>query len=474
MDRSLRMIAALALTMALVLPAALSVAPAHAATQETYLVLFKGNSVSLNAITQAGGTLVARYDAIGVAVARSDRATFATQVRKDARIEGASATTRFGTALSYTEVTSAEVFDPNAPASDNDPLSYLQWDMRQIKTPEAHAITGGSPSVVVGDLDTGLDFSHPDLAANYDATRSADCSSGAPTTLLPNNDHNGHGTHTAGTIAAASNGVGIVGVAPNVKIAGIKTSNDDGYFFPEMVVCAFVWAAEHGIHVTNNSYFADPWLFNCRNDPEQRAIWKAEQRAIRYAMQRGVTVVSSAGNGNQDYTHPSVDDSSPDYPPGSEIEREVTNACVKIPAEIPGVITVSANGVNGVKSYYSDYGIGFVQVVAPGGDARFQTNAPGGGRVLSTYLNGGYAYLQGTSMAGPHVAGIAALIISQHGSPMAPGAVQARINQSADPIPCPEGVFLAGTPFEAVCQGNTAFNGFYGHGQVNALQAVLH
>ena len=108
-------------------------------------------------------------------------------------------------------------------------------------------------------------------------------------------DHNGHGTHTAGTIAAAANGIGITGVAPKVKIAGIKTSNDDGYFFVEMVVCAFMWAGSHDIDVTNNSYFADPWLYNCRNDAGQRAIFKAAQRAMRFAQKHGVTVVASAG-----------------------------------------------------------------------------------------------------------------------------------------------------------------------------------
>jgi subtilisin family serine protease len=184
--------------------------------------------------------------------------------------------------------------------------------MAQIHTPEAHAITGGSPSVLVGDIDTGIDFNHPDLRANIDVADSTDCSSGTPQPLLPGNDVAGHGTHTAGTIAAASNGTGIVGVAPNVKIAGIKSSNNDGFFFPEMVVCAYMWVASHDIDVTNNSYFADPWLFNCKNDPEQRAIWIAERRAIQFAEQSGVTVVSADGNQFEDVAHPTQDMTSPD------------------------------------------------------------------------------------------------------------------------------------------------------------------
>ena len=130
-----------------------------------------------------------------------------------------------------------------------------------------------------------------------DDANSVNCVSGVPVHgNVAAKDDNGHGTHTAGTIAAAANGIGIVGVAPNVKIAGIKAGNADGFFFPEAVICAFMWAGSHHLQVTNNSYFADPWLFNCKNDAEQRAIWKAEQRAIRYAMPQGVVVVAAEGN----------------------------------------------------------------------------------------------------------------------------------------------------------------------------------
>jgi subtilisin family serine protease len=254
---------------------------------------------------------------------------------------------------------------PNTPGPFADNLTGLQWDMRQIFVPEAHGITRGSPAVVVGDIDTGLDKDHPDLLANIDFAKSVSCESGAPdSSPAAWDDHNGHGTHTAGTIAAAANGIGIVGVAPNVRIAGIKASNDAGFFFPEMVICAFDWAGKQKLDVTNNSYFADPWLFNCRNDAEQRAIWKAEQRAIRYAQSQGVTVVAAMGNFSDDLAHPTRDIISPDSPPGSEQEREVRNSCVVIPVEIPGVIGVTASGNLGLKSFYSSYGVGVTQVIA--------------------------------------------------------------------------------------------------------------
>jgi subtilisin family serine protease len=472
---------------------------AQAGTTQTYIVLYKQQAVPANAagmIEEAGGTLVHSYDAIGVAIAESTSSSFSSKLQADNKVDGVSSTAAFGVKVEsdFADAGPPPGDLPNAPVDDTlEPLWSLQWDMRQIHVPEAHEITGGSPSIVVGDIDTGLDFTHPDIAPNYDAANSVDCSSGAPTPLLPGNDHVGHGTHTAGTIAAAANGIGIVGVAPNVKIAGIKSSNDDGFFFPEMVICSFMWAGSHGIDVTNNSYFADPWLFNCRNDAEQRAIWKAEQRAIRYAMQQGVVVVASNGNENQDLSKQNVDDISPDFPPGSAIEREVTNACVRIPVEIPGVIGVSANGNLLQKSYYSDYGVGVTQVVAPGGDRRFQLTAEApNGRVLSTWPaalaapspliiqdpgNPGawYAYLQGTSMAGPHVAGVAALVMSQFGE-ISPGRVQAYITSTADPQPCPPNPFDPGGTgdFLATCQGGDNYNGFYGHGQVNALSAVIH
>ncbi len=479
MYRFPRIIAALVIAVSIMSFVPTSAAPNQAGTAQTYIVLYAQQAVPADAassIANAGGTLVYSYNAIGVAIARSDNDAFRSNLLKDSRVENASATAGFATRLTDEMVVAGGPLPDSTPAPGDDPLSVFQWDMRQIHAPEARAINGGSPSVVVGDIDTGLDYHHPDLAANVDFANSVSCVSGVPNTAPAAwDDDNGHGTHTAGTIAAAKNGIGIVGVAPNVKIAGIKAGNDDGYFFPEAVICAFMWAGSHHLDVTNNSYFADPWLFNCRNDAEQRAIWKAEQRAIRYAMQQGVTVVAAQGNENIDLSKRNVDTISPDFPPGAAVTREVTNACVVIPVEIPGVIGVTADGYNLQKAYYSTYGVGVAQVTAPGGDRRFQIPPTGNGRVLSTFPGGIYVYAQGTSMASPHVAGVAALAISAHGK-MPPGAVQALINRTADPMDCPPNPFNPGPPFDfaATCVGGSGYNGFYGHGQVNALSAVTH
>jgi subtilisin family serine protease len=464
----------------------------------TYLVVYAKSSVPSGAggaIRAAGGSVVAAYDEIGVLVASSSAANFRSNALKANQVSGVVDTSGFGVRLSDNVADTSKTPDPgSAPATDSDSLSGLQWDMVQIHTPAAHAITGGSPNIVVGDIDTGLDYTHPDLAANVDDADSANCVSGSAVQgKVAANDDNGHGTHTAGTIAAASNGIGIVGVAPNVKIAGIKAGNAAGFFFPEAVVCAFMWAGSHHLDVTNNSYFADPWLFNCRNDAEQRAIWTAERRAIKYAEQQGVVVVAAAGNQADDLAHPTQDATSPDDT--SPVLRQIHNDCGVVPVEVPGVVGVTATGNKLMKSFYSSYGVGSADVSAPGGDSILQlTPAAPNGRVLSTWpaalltvtcapsrrvvdVSGAtYCYQQGTSMASPHAAGVAALIRSQHPGWSA-GAVAAALGNTADPIRCPDDV-SAYAFFPAVdngapqqCQGGKT-NSWFGQGQVNALSAV--
>ena len=471
----------------------------RAGSAQTYIVLYKTQSVSMDAATviaKAGGTLVANYNAIGVVIARSDNDAFRSNLMQNSAIQGVAATEKFATKLPDEGVNDSAdaLVTPSTPAPGSDSLSGLQWDMVQIHAPEARAINGGSSSVLVGDIDTGLDYTHPDLAANVDDAASVNCVSGAPVQgKVAANDDNGHGTHTAGTIAAALNGIGIVGVAPNVKIAGIKAGNADGFFFPEAVVCSFMWAATHHVNVTNNSYFADPWLFNCRNDAEQRAIWNAERRAISYAISKGVVVVAAEGNEADDLAHPTQDVTSPDDT--TPVTRAIHNDCAVVPVEVPGVIGVTANGNLQLKSFYSSYGLGSAQVIAPGGDSILQlTAAAPNGRVLSTWpaslltstclparrvvdaSGATYCYQQGTSMASPHAAGVAALIASR--GITNPGAVAGKLQTTADPLACPPDLSIYdffpsvsnGAP--QVCTGNFGYNSFNGHGQVNALSAV--
>ena len=480
-----------------------AVVAAPAAFGSKYVILYNAQAApadSTGTVQKAGGSVVATYPQIGVVIASSESASFRSALLSDPRIQDVSSTAGFATRLPMSQATGADAI-PATPVSDSDTLSGLQWDMAQIHAPDAHAITGGSPSVLVGDIDTGLDYTHPDLAPNVDSADSANCLSGAPVPgAAAAMDDNGHGTHTAGTIAAAANGIGIVGVAPNVHIAVIKAGNADGFFFPEAVVCAFLWAGSHGFDVTNNSYFADPYYFNCRNDAAQRAIWLAESRAIRYAQTQGVSVVAALGNFSDDLAHPTQDTQSPDDT--TPVTRNVNNGCIVIPTEVPGVIGVSSDGnvqQDGggfLKSFYSNYGLGVADVVAPGGDSLFgRTAAAVNGRVLSTYpaaligtctrkvidpSGATYCYLQGTSMASPHVAGVAALVASVYGR-LSPGAVAAFVKGTADAQPCPlslppgyDGFVSVANGAPQVCTGAAAMNSWYGHGQVNALRAITN
>ena len=240
-SRSRHTVVAAAITVLVLAAVALGVAGAAAgsSTTATYLVLYKKQALPAGAaasIQKAGGTLVYGYGQIGVAVASSDSSTFASTLASDSSVDGVASTAGLGTqvdgGVAADDAADAPV-SPGLPAPGNDSLSGLQWDMVQIHAPEARAINGGSPAVVVGDIDTGLDFTHPDLAPNVDFADSVSCVGGVPNTNPAAwMDDNGHGTHTAGTIAAAKNRIGIVGVAPNVKIAGIKAGNAAGFFFP--------------------------------------------------------------------------------------------------------------------------------------------------------------------------------------------------------------------------------------------------
>ncbi|MER6585377.1 S8 family peptidase [Micromonospora chalcea] len=466
-------------------------APVAAAGPETsYLVLApQGNGTAKAAarVAAADGTVVAAYDKIGVLVALSSAPDFATRVA-GAGVESVASTAGLGTALDEGETVEVPAADVVRAAGDPtaEPLYGQQWDMDMIRVPQAHAVTGGSPSVVVGVLDSGISSSHPDLATQIAKDKSTSCIGGVTDTAEPawNPTTSDHGTHVAGTIAAAVNGVGVTGVAPGVKVAAVKVVNDDGYIFPEAAVCGFMWAAEHGFQLTNNSYYIDPWQLNCRNDARQRPVWQAVQRALRYSQSQGVLHVASAGNANFDLAHKITDTGSPNN--GTPEERaNLTNACLVLPAEAPGVVTVAAVGPTGDKSYYSSYGQGVIDVTAPGGDTRFRTQ---GARststdgILSTTFNtatrtNGWGYKQGTSMSGPHAAGVAALALSAHPG-MTPGQLSSFLERTAVAKSCPAGVYnpvplipAGPNAYDATCSGGKR-NGFYGAGVVDAYNAV--
>ena len=167
-----------------------------------------------------------------------------------------------------------------------------------------------------------------------------------------------HGTHTAGTIAAPINGIGVASVAPRAEIVVLKAGTELGYVFTQSVVDALMYAGDQRLDVVHMSFFADPWLFNCRNDKDQKATRPGhlQGKAAQYVEQRGVVLIAAAGNEGIDLNHPVTDEISPDFPPGSAVARPVNNSCVVLPTEIVGVVVVTATGSQNLLAWYSTYG----------------------------------------------------------------------------------------------------------------------
>ncbi|UZJ31968.1 S8 family serine peptidase [Streptomyces endophytica] len=433
------------------------------------------------AIARAGGKVIVAHENIGVIVVHSANPQFAASLRAVPGVASAGATRTAplkasGTTdvgkpqkvhLSASQLAAA---GRTAKAKGEEPLEPLQWDLPAIKADRAAKVNPGSRKVTVAVIDTGVDDTHPDLKPNFSAKQSANCVGGVADTSKgawrpwdPASDY--HGTHVAGTIAAARNGVGVAGVAPGVKVSAIKVSEPEtSLFYAESVVCAFVFAADHGVQVTNNSYYVDPWMFNCKDDADQAAIVDAVGRAASYAQRKGVLNVAAAGNSDLDLAAPKLPDaSSPND--STPVERTINpKTCWDVPTQLPGTVTVAATGVQKLKSGYSNYGLGQIDVAAPGGDSRQVPDLPAkNGNILSTMPGGDWAYLAGTSMATPHVAGVAALLKSAHPK-SSPQEIQWLLKEQADNPGCPTG--------DTTCTGTQHINSHFGYGIVDALDAV--
>ncbi|AZM93478.1 MULTISPECIES: S8 family serine peptidase [Streptomyces] len=419
-----------------------------AAGTRAYLVITApGDSSAVrSAVTANGGTVFSYYDAIGVIVAHSASGTFAQTMRGVSGVQKVGAT--------RTSDVPADAYNPALPANPAQSTTPagepVRADMSQIKADQAWAVNAGSAAVKVGILDTGVDDQHQDLAPNFNAADSVSCAYGKPDTRAGAwRDVGDHGTHVAGTVAASKNGKGVVGVAPGVKISSVRIAEPtSSLFFAENTICGFVWAGDHGFKVTNNSYYTDPWQFNCPDNLDQAAIIEGVNRAQAYAEGKGSLQIAAAGNENYDLAHKTTDTASPND--STPVTRTITNACVDIPTELPGVVTVAANGTGTTKASFSNFGQGVIDVAAPGQD------------VYSTLPGGKYGSKSGTSMATPHVVGVAALMASANPA-LSPAQIRDRLATQANDIPCPS---------DNRCTGTAANNAFFGEGQVDALKAV--
>ncbi|WP_400164518.1 S8 family peptidase [Brevibacillus sp. TJ4] len=261
----------------------------------------------------------------------------------------------------YQGLSEIEFAEPNyqfkAFAVPNDPyFSLYQYGPQRIAAPAAWDVTQGSPEVTVAVVDTGVQLDHPDLRAKIVPGYDFVSNDTSPA------DGNGHGTHVAGIAAAVTNNrIGIAGVCPLASIMPIRVLDNSGSGDLMNVARGIVYAAQQGAQVINLSLGAP-------------ASSSTLQSAVQYAWSRGAVIVAAAGNDGS---------ATPNYP-----------------ANFANVIAVASTNENDTKSGFSNYGL-WVDVAAPGD------------QVLSTYPRNYYSYLSGTSMAAPHVAGVAALLAAQ-------------------------------------------------------------
>jgi subtilisin family serine protease len=310
----------------------------------------------------------------------------------------------------------------------NDPRFGAQWGLTRIGCPDAWDHTVGDPSVVVAVVDTGIDLNHPELApllvggqdmVDFPATATPKPGwvfegdfTGVDSTPQ---DEVGHGTHVAGTIACSTNdGVGVAGVTWNARLMPVKvlariretaTGRVSGSGSSVHIAAGIRWAADHGARVINMS-LGGP------------ATTMVEREAVAYAISRGVVVVAAMGNDNSNAEH--------------------------FPAAHPGVIAVGATTSADQRASFSNKGA-WIDIAAPGVG------------IESTFWDDTYATLNGTSMASPHVAGVAALVLSRNSSLTADqvgnilrSTAKPLRDEPADPVP----------------------NDRYGHGLVQAGAAV--
>ncbi|MFJ5927244.1 S8 family peptidase [Kitasatospora sp. NPDC092948] len=440
-------------------------------TYYSYLVLderadAQGADHAADQVRAAGGQVVQGYPQIGAVLAYAG-ARFAEKLRGRPGTAAVGAT-RTVPVPSPPRPLAGAAFGSGGPAVDGaddttatvpDPGERADWNLAMIgavERPPGHAALLRPPldrpadrsadrsvalptaeqlsRVTVAVLDSGVDDTHPDLRAAVDPAASVSCADGRPDARSgawrPDDaiNESGHGTHVAGIIGAARDGRGVTGVAPGVRIAAVRLLGPLGQYYAENIVCGMLWAADHGARAINDSYFADPWKYNCPEDADQAALIAAVGRAVAYAQRKGAVVVASAGNDAQDLTAERSDHRSPnDRTGGPPQERELGTECIRLPGELPGVVTVGAVDRNGLPASYSNYGRGRISLSAPGGDPDGGTE----GAIISDWPGGKYAALAGTSMSAAHVTGAVAVVAAQHPD-WDPDRISAALAKAAD------------------------------------------
>jgi len=442
----------------------------------SYLIIAQGNKLPeklAERVSAAGGTITRTIPEIGIAVATSSNPNFAANASGISGVRSVAPNVR----LQWIDPDlspyrfAAENFGNPPTSGDDDFFFDLQWGHDAVDAPEAWNAGARGAGVRVAILDTGFDLDHVDLAPNINLGLSMNFVAGETLSYaLP--DPFSHGSHVAGIVAAADNAFGTIGVAPEAELVLVKVLGDAGSGTFEDVISGIVYAANVDADIINMSLglavnrhgFFDPETGEKLADANEVAeLLVALGRATTYAYQQGTTVIAAAGNDANDGDH---------------------NAdLVFVPAASPHVISIAATGPLGwgldpstdldVPAFYTNFGQSVIDFAAPGGNVDFDLLAAGTlctvtfvtvpcwvfDLVFSTGSNlnpaiASYLWAAGTSMAAPHTAGVAAIIIGQNGGSMHPAQVEAALRASADDL------------------GKPGNDDFYGAGRVNAGNSV--